>query len=136
MRIHIKFLSKQTEILLQSERNLKHQQRIKRTGLYRTKLSRTKVTKFFGDNEKFCPTKILYDKFLSNKLVRKLGQIYILWFCILYVFLLFFRDKTFKNPKISGLKNLILNFKERTFRRNLDIKIFGFYCIYEHKKLR
>ena len=46
-----------------------------------------------GGDEKFCPTIIL-----SYKVVRKLGQIHILWLCILYLFLLFFGNKTFKNP--------------------------------------
>ena len=62
--------------------------------------------------------KILSDKVLSDKVGRKLGQIHILWFCILYSFLLFFSNKTFKNPKISDLENLILNFREKPFRRN------------------
>ena len=48
--------------------------------------------------------KILSDKVLSDKVGRKLGQIHILWFCILYSFLLFFSNKTFKNPKFSELK--------------------------------
>ena len=48
---------KQAEILLQTERTLKHQQRIERTVPYRTKLCRIKVTKYFGGDEKFCPTK-------------------------------------------------------------------------------
>ena len=33
--------------------------------------------KFFGGDEKFCLTKILSDKVLSDKAVRKLGQIHI-----------------------------------------------------------
>ena len=69
--------AKQAEVFLQNERTLKHQQRIERTVPYRKKLSRTKVTKFFGGDEKFCSTKILSDKVLSDKVVRKLGQIHI-----------------------------------------------------------
>ena len=121
---------------MQSKRTLKYQQRTERTVPYRTKLCRTKVTKLFGGDEKFCPTKILSEKVFSGKVVRKLGQIHIFWFCILYSFLLFFSNKTFKNAKISELKNLILNFREKPFDEIIDVKIFGLYCIYEHKKLR
>ena len=64
---------KASRILLQTERTLKHQQRIERTVPYRTKLCWAKVMKCFGGDEKFCLTKIL-----SNKVVRKLGQIHIL----------------------------------------------------------
>ena len=69
--------AKQAEVFLQSERTLKHQQRIERIVPYRKKLSRTKVTKFFEGDEKFCSTKILSDEVLSDKVVRKLGQIHI-----------------------------------------------------------
>ena len=57
-RVHsYEVLAKQAEIFLQSERTLKHQQRIEQTVSYRAKLCRTKVTKFYGGDEKFCPTK-------------------------------------------------------------------------------
>ena len=74
--------------VLQSKRILKHQQRIERTAPYRTKRYWTKVTKFFGGDEKFCQTKILSDKVLSDKIVRKLVK-FVLFdsaFCIHFSF--------------------------------------------------
>ena len=69
--------TEQAEIVLQSKRTLKYQQRTEWTVPYRTKLCRTKVTKLFRGDEKFCPTKNLSDKVFSGKVVRKLGQIQI-----------------------------------------------------------
>ena len=37
-----------------------------------------KLRFFFGGDEKLCPAKILSEKVLSDKVVRKLGQIHIL----------------------------------------------------------
>ena len=61
--------------------------------------------------------KILSDKVLSSKVGRKLGQIHILWFCILYSSLLFLATKPLKTQRFRSW-NLILNFREKPFRRN------------------
>ena len=56
-------ITETTEIFLQSECTLNHQHRTEWTVPYRTKLCRTKVTLFFGRDEKFYPTKICPTKF-------------------------------------------------------------------------
>ena len=78
MRIPIKFLqSKQNFFATRGHSKTPAENRMDITGLYQPNFT-DKSDKFSGGDEKFFPMSILSDKVLSDKVVRKLGEIHIL----------------------------------------------------------